>query len=99
MKTVPYKMFFCTRYGQLACTVCPKINSDDFDELEDCCKRCDSGYTLETDVEIFEVKCKKDCDYGKSGEIAQAYVRSDEHFVVNGLICHIGEFMKCFEVV
>ena len=99
METKPYNVFFCKRYGQLAGRVCPRINSDDWDELEDCCQNCSCRGVIETEVEVFNVVCKKDSEMAKKGDMAKAYVWGDEHFVVNGLICHINEFQEHFEVV
>lgn len=94
-----YKVFFCTRYGELANRVCPKINSDDWDELEDCCSSCSARGQLETDVEEFDVRCIKDTYKFKKGDIVKAYVWSDKHFIVGGYITHIDEFKENFEVV
>lgn len=99
MKTKPYKIFFCKRYGQLAGSVCRRLSSDDWDELEDCCQNCSSKGTIETDVEIFKVKCKKDTLSTKESEIVDAYVWGEEHFVVNGAITHINEFKEHFEIL
>ena len=101
METKPYKIFFCKRYGQLAGTVCPKINSDDWDELEDCCQNCGGKGVIEAEVEVFKVRCIEDTELGESkkGQIVDAYVWGDKHFVVNGYITHISEFKKCFEIV
>jgi len=73
MKTKPYKVFFCKRYGQLAGRVCPRINSDDWDELEDCCQNCSGRGVIETEVEVFDVVCKKDLKLFKPGMIIDYY--------------------------
>lgn len=100
METHKYKVFFCTRYGEMAGRFCPKINSDDWDELEDCCDSCSARGCLETEVEEFDVRCIKDHTYkAKKGDIVKAYVWGDSHFVVDGLITHIDEFNEYFEIV
>ena len=101
MATQKYKTFFCKWYGELADRVCPKINSDDWDELEDCCSHCSGKSVIETEVYEFQVKCIKtpELENVEIGTIVPAYVWSDKHFVVNGRLTHINEFMKCYEIV
>ena len=101
METHEYKTFFCKWYGELADKVCPKLHSDDFDELEDCCQNCSGKSAIETEVYEFKVKCIKSPHLPnvEIGVIVPAYVWGNEHFVVNGLLTHINEFMECYEIV
>lgn len=98
METKKYETFFCKRYGDMADVLCPKINSDDWDELEDCCSTCGGKSVITTEVEVFKAECIEDTAYVKKGEIVEAYALTDEHLVVNGLITHIKEFREHFKV-
>ena len=99
METKKYKTFFCKRYGNMANRVCPRLNSDDWDELEDSCSTCGGESFIQTEVEVFKVKCIEDTLSTKKDEIVDAYVWGDEHFVVNGSITHINEFINHFKIL
>ena len=98
-KSKKIKCGYCRIYMHLANLLCPKLSSDDYDELEDCCRGCTFWGTMEVEVEIFKVKCIKDYCKIKSGNVVDAFINGYGYFVIGGYMANKDEFKEYFEII